>query len=50
MYEEMKVLFLKSQNINSAATIAIAKILLPDQGKNNENTKFLKESGLEYMA
>jgi hypothetical protein len=50
MCEEMKVLFMRSRSPGSAAVLAIAKTLLPEQGKNNENIKFLKERGLEYLA
>ena len=46
----MKVLFMWSWSPGSAAVLAIAKILLPVQGKNNENIKFLKDRGLEYLV
>lgn len=46
----MKVLFMRSRSPGSAAVSAIAKILLPEQGKNNENVKLLKDRGLEYLA
>ena len=50
MCEEMKVMFLKSRNPGSTAITEVAKILLPNQGRNNEDTKFLKGCGLEYLA
>ena len=50
MCEEMKVLFMRSRNPGSAAVVAIAKILLPEEGKNSETIKFLKGRGLEYLA
>ena len=50
MCEEMKVMFLRSQNPSSDAITEVAKILLSDQGRNNENTKFLKGRKLEYLS
>ena len=50
MCEEMKVMFMRCRSPNSTAIMAVAKILLPDQGKNNKNIKFLKGRGLEYLA
>lgn len=50
MCDEMKIMFLRSRNPGSAAVAAVAKILLPERGKNNQNIKFLKARGLEYMA
>ena len=41
---------MKSQNPGPDAIAAIAKILLPDQERNNENIRFLKGRGLEYLA
>src|SRR5437868_4025629 len=46
----MKVMFMQYRNSNSTAIMAVAKILLPDQRKNNKNIKFLKGRGLEYLA
>ena len=50
MCEEMKNMSMRSRNPGSDAVIAIAKILLPAQGKNNDNIKFLKGPGLDYLA
>jgi hypothetical protein len=50
MCEEMKVMFMRSQNPNPDVITAVAKILFPDQGKNSKNIKFLKGRGLEYLA
>ena len=50
MCKEMKVMFMKSRNPGPDAIAAIAKILLPDQGRNSENIRFLKGRGLEYLA
>ena len=50
MCEEMKVMFMKSRSPGSAAIINVAKIILPNQGKNSESVKFLKSRGLEYLA
>jgi hypothetical protein len=50
MCEEMKVMFIRSRNPGSDAITAIAKLLLPKQGKNSESVKFLKARGLEYLA
>ena len=41
---------MRSRNPNPAAIEAIAKIILPKQGKNNEHIKFLKSRGLQYLA
>ncbi|RGB35673.1 hypothetical protein C1646_759076 [Rhizophagus diaphanus] len=50
MCEEMKVLFIRSRNPGPDIVTNIAKILLPNQGKNSEGVKFLKGHGLEYLA
>ncbi|CAB5390865.1 unnamed protein product [Rhizophagus irregularis] len=50
MCEEMKVLFIRSRNPGPDIVTNIAKILLPNQGKNSEGVKFLKGRGLEYLA
>ncbi|PKY45334.1 hypothetical protein RhiirA4_516426 [Rhizophagus irregularis] len=50
MCDEMKVMFMRSRNPGSDAVTDVAKILLPEQGKNTETIKFLKGRGLEYMA
>lgn len=50
MCDEMKILFMRSRDPGSAAVAAVAKILLPEHGKNNENIKFLKGRGLEYLS
>ena len=41
---------MRNWNPGSAVVEAIAKFILPKQGKNNEHIKFLKKRGLEYMA
>lgn len=41
---------MRSRNPGPDAVIAVAKILLPVQGKNNDNIKFLKGRGLDYLA
>ena len=46
----MKVMFMRSRNPGSVVVEAIAKIVLPKQGKNNEHIKFLKKRDLKYMA
>ncbi|CAI2187546.1 3443_t:CDS:2 [Funneliformis geosporum] len=48
--EITKIMFMRSRNPGSDAIAAVMKILLPKQGKNNENIKFLKGRSLEYMA
>ena len=50
MCDEMKVMFMRSRNSGPDAVINVAKILLPNQGKNSEGIKFLKGRGLEYLA
>jgi hypothetical protein len=50
MCDEMKVLFFLYRSPSPAAVSTIAKFLLPEYGRNNDNVKFLRKRGLEYLA
>ena len=41
---------MRSHNPDPDAIVAVTKILLSEHGKNNENIKFLKGRGLEYLT
>jgi len=50
MCDKMKVLFFRCRNPSPTNISAIAKIILPDHDRNNDNIKFLRGWDLEYLA